>query len=749
MKRLSIVHPVLLAAVMALLAFPQTGFAQSASELSTELNGLEGQVGALQSRYIKPIDVDTSATSYGIEARYNDGRVAYHLQRYNHAASLLHSVVQDPQFESFGSRREGTFMLGDSLYRVRNYIGARRQFRKLLDSGTGEYYEESAARLLEMAYELRDFSTLDSLFNQLSGSSMSGRIAYLSGKAFYEQGNFERARESFARAAQSPEYQMIGQYFSGVSFVAEKKYSEAKRVFNALVNATVVQNEKDQEVVDLSWLALGRIAYEEGDIERAIDNYSRLERSSPHFDRSLWEQTWVLVSRGNYEEARRNVDIITYLDDPDADILAKSQLLRADLSLELGEYETARADYRAVLDRFGPIQQQMDEFAANHEDLQTFFSAVVDPTDSGRGGMPPLIEQWMSTDKDMREATTVLRAMQRAEDYIEQTYLMFDQLGGASARVQADPTLAEGFKKAVEIENRLVQIEHQLVSAQLAAVEKKMTDEQKTAWAAIAAELDALRVRHEALTAKGEDGKTESEDMTDELNRVQQQLNETGRDIESVRAQLTAIENLLSGSSKQLSDAERTEAEKAKVELNKNIAEMTAEEERLRGELDSLRETNPLREAETQTHRSYVEKLAEAAAFLNQLGGPPEVQTARATIATLREKLIDFFRGLDDMALASVQGFSVDVTAQRALVDEHQKSLQQLVTTSQSGAGVLAYVNFMKARAEYTEIVLRGEVGIIDVVWKKKEDMSEKISKLFEDRTSELNLLQEAFEEVR
>ena len=97
----------------------------------------------------------------------------------------------------------------------------------------------------------------------------------------------------------------------------------------------------------------------------------------------------------------------------------------------------------------------------------------------------------------------------------------------------------------------------------------------------------------------------------------------------------------------------------------------------------------------------------------------------------------------------AAQDFSVDVTAQRALVDEHQKSLQQLVTTSQSGAGVLAYVNFMKARAEYTEIVLRGEVGIIDVVWKKKEDMSEKISKLFEDRTSELNLLQEAFEEVR
>jgi len=143
---------------------PQVGFAQTAGELATEVNGLEGQVDALESQYIKPIDVDTSDTSYGLEARYNDGRVAYHLERYNHAASLLHSVVADPEFSSFGSRREGIFMLGDSLYRVRNYIGARRQFRELLDSGPGEYYEESAARLLEMAYELRDFSTLDSLF---------------------------------------------------------------------------------------------------------------------------------------------------------------------------------------------------------------------------------------------------------------------------------------------------------------------------------------------------------------------------------------------------------------------------------------------------------------------------------------------------------------------------------------------------------------------------------------------------------
>jgi hypothetical protein len=104
---------------------------------------------------------------------------------------------------------------------------------------------------------------------------------------------------------------------------------------------------------------------------------------------------------------------------------------------------------------------------------------------------------------------------------------------------------------------------------------------------------------------------------------------------------------------------------------------------------------------------------------------------------------------MDELVDERVKELRQDIDVERELMDEHRRSMQQLVSASQGGAGVLAYLNFMRARAEFNEIILRGDVGIIDVVWKKKEDMSNKIGRLFEERSAELRLLQEAFEEVR
>ena len=240
----------------------------SAQGLASELDGFASQIDSLEAQYLKP---QRTESNYSLNARYNDGRVAYYLQDYQQAASLLYSVVTAPEFKSNGSYREGVYMLGDALFHVRNYITAAEQFQKLLDAGSGEYYQEAAARLVNIAYEMKDFNPLQSLYSRLSGSGMSGEIAYLSGKAFYDQGQWDQARTSFGQAAQSSEFRLRAQYYSGVAFVAEKKLAEAKRIFTQLASIPV-QTEEEAEVADLSWLALGRIAYEEEDIERALDN---------------------------------------------------------------------------------------------------------------------------------------------------------------------------------------------------------------------------------------------------------------------------------------------------------------------------------------------------------------------------------------------------------------------------------------------------------------------------------------------
>ena len=89
------------------------------------------------------------------------------------------------------------------------------------------------------------------------------------------------------------------------------------------------------------------------------------------------------------------------------------------------------------------------------------------------------------------------------------------------------------------------------------------------------------------------------------------------------------------------------------------------------------------------------------------------------------------------------------VRNEELLLGEHRASLDEMVHAADGGAGVLAYLNFMRARTKFDELVLRGDVGLIDVGWQKKERMSNKINQLFEDRTGELRMLQDAFDEVR
>ena len=396
-----------LVVAVALTLFPAAAGAQSVKELVGEVDGFDARVSKLEQRYLKPAML---ASRYKIEARYNDARVAYFMQDYSGASILLVDVVRNDKFQKFESFREALFLLGDSLFQMRNYVAARRYFEQVFTLGPGPYYEEAAGRMLEIAYLTRNFERLDELYSRLQGETMSAALSYLSGKAFYEQKNYARARENFARAAKSPEYSTIAAYFRGIAFAAEGKIDEAQQVFDAIAKTAKPSTERELEVLDLTWLALGRLAYEEGDIEHAIDFYNRVGKASRHYDRMLWELTWVLVSRGNYQEARRNVDIIQFLENPDPDIAAEAQLLRADLSLKLDEYDAARADYEAVLDKFTPVAEEMREFVSKHDDLPAFFHAMIEERLAGveSNMIPPLVDEWILDDPDMRAAASLL-----------------------------------------------------------------------------------------------------------------------------------------------------------------------------------------------------------------------------------------------------------------------------------------------------------------------------------------------------
>jgi len=728
-----------------------SALAQSPEEVAQEVSGFAKVITDLEDQFIKPAVL---ASKYRTESRLNDARVAYFLKDYQRASVLFMDLVRR-ESPSFPSYRESVFLLGDSLYRLRNYQASRRYLQQLIDMGRGPHFDEAARLYLEMAYESRNFDGVDALMARLQGQGVDGALSYISGKTLYRQGRYADARAAFSRAAAVPEYAIVAEYFAGVVLVADKKYDEAKRVFEG-VTARTATTPRDIAVIELAYVAQGRLAYERGDYESAIDLYNRVPRDSDHFDRALWEFTWVLVAKKMYREARRNVEILL-LSDPDPTFVPEAKLLKADLSVMLDEYELAEDDFKDILATFEPVKLQMDDFVSRQQDLRAFFSILVqdDPAGEESKKMPPLVAQWLESDPTIRAASAMIRDVRSVNQEIEDANSVIREINArlnSTSRVQSFPELAEGVAQGIAADNRLLALRYALVVDQ--AGKANLSGAQKDAWEQARQDLERIREAHgKAPQTRVELAKRE-EAVFQEYDRLRAQLDAVAYQIDSQNAQLAAVDTYLEREyGRSLSDQEKKRVGELRSEVRRTLEELEGLRAQIQEELGLSRNQVGVGDqvvlAETDLRRRYRESLARAESSLGQQGASDQILRARSDFPNHHSRLDAYFGRLEGIVDGKVSEIRAEIDGEERLLAEHRTSLQELMYASQGGAGVLAYLNFMRTRAKFDELILRGDVGLIDVKWQKKERMSRQINQLFENRTSELRMLQEAFDEVR
>ena len=730
-----------------------SAFGQSVSDLTRDLDKIPATIDGLEADFLKPAVL---ASKYKRESRFNDGKVAYFLKDYQRASVLLVDLVSKEN-GSFLSYRESIYLLGDSLFRLRNYKSARRYFTQLIDLGPGEYFDEAAGRFLEMAFETRNFEGVDALVARL-GSGSNDALSYISGKTLYRQGKFDAARSAFDRAATTPEYASISLYFKGVCFAAENRFGEAQQVFEQVVQKGGT-NARDLEIVEMSWLAQGRVSYEQGDFDRAIDMYARVPRESVHFDRALWELTWVLVAKEMFREARRNVEILL-LSDPDPSFVPEAKLLKADLSVRLDEYELAEEDYRDVLNSFEPIKKEMDVFISQQKDIQSFFGVLVQTEIAGAepDTMPPLVKAWVESDPTIRSAMQLIKDVRAISNDIDDTMSAVREINSrleSSTRVQSFPELAQGFARGVEAESQLLEIRRKLVDAQSPSAQSSMTPAESQEWATLAVELERLRLSF-AEMPQTRDALAKREDAVFyEFDRLRGQIDAVGLQIDSLRAQVAGVDAYIKNDyGRPIKPEELTRINELRTEAKANIANLETIRLELQKEIANTRDQIGMGDAvvlaEAQLRQKYSTVLAQAERLLGNRGTDAgQIVAARSKVPALQTRLDSYFDRMNELIADKVKEVRETVRNEELLLGEHRASLDEMVHAADGGAGVLAYLNFMRARAKFDELVLRGDVGLIDVGWQKKERMSNNINQLFEDRTGELRMLQDAFDEVR
>jgi hypothetical protein len=88
------------------------------------------------------------------------------------------------------------------------------------------------------------------------------------------------------------------------------------------------------------------------------------------------------------------------------------------------------------------------------------------------------------------------------------------------------------------------------------------------------------------------------------------------------------------------------------------------------------------------------------------------------------------------------------VLVEQQLLQGYGEEVAAVVGDARNLVGRIAFESFQKVRQQFYELVLKADVGLVDVAFTRKQDKTTEIQKLSSQKDQELQELEEEFKEV-
>ncbi|HJK98363.1 MAG TPA: tetratricopeptide repeat protein [Polyangiaceae bacterium LLY-WYZ-14_1] len=757
---------------------PGAAAAQDLDRLRRSLTDIEGQAAALDASTL--VQRNLRGDTY-VEERLTDGELYYRLQDYLRASIIFTDIVEN--YPGHRAYPDALFLLGDALYKAGDFLGARTRFRQILENssspGFGPYVQQSLGRLIEIAVRTRDFSGIEDYFARLSrlpSQEIESSTSYFRAKYLYTKSvpsdaeiqeaaetgtvpppldltGLEQAKQSFEAVQEGSPYYPQARYFIGVIHTRRGQFPEAIEAFGRVLRAPATSPDQ-QKVIELAYLSLGRLFYETDQLERAIEAYQNIPRTSSDFDVALYEIAWVHIRRGDSTRAEQALEILAVAS-PDSRFIPDGRVLRGKLLLRNGEFDDAEEEFRDVRAQFGPVRRSLDRVIEEHEDPQRYFRELVrenlDAFDPDRF-IPEEARRWASMEGDMDRALGALGDLSTARRMVRETDDLVQRLSGALSspnRVNVFPNLRRERERTTALRNRLFRVRRELIAAQ----ERQVGDQ--------TGELAALRDQRRALERDLSDVPTESEDFgarNDELLGRYRRLERTLRDLEvellGIEARITATSQFMASTM-----AERDPSGVATIESE--LATQRAAVDAYRDQIDGLRrqiETGRLqvgvgdvryqRDDESRArYNALVEEERRVAARAGGQGTTAYDELFRR-IAVVERQIDTHDAAIDRAVAEETAEMRRVITEETGKLDLYRGALVELEEEAEEVVGAVTFSNFNDVRQRFYDLVLEADVGRVDVAWARREEHRLRVDLLNRERTREIQALDDEFRDI-
>ncbi len=742
--------------------------------IAREVTALEGETRALAS---EPVDVRERQSPTHVEERLADGELFFRLHDYVRASIIFTDIVDN--YPRHAAYADALFLLGDSLFRAGDHLGARTRFQEIIRRSSEApfvpYVQQSLGRLIEVAIHTRDWTGIEELFERLNAlppSEIQAGTNYFRAKYLYNRAvrteeilatqdamrlhvdvdGLTQAAAVFELVPRDSSYYPQSRYFLGVIHTLKEEYPEAIGEFARVLNSDATTTETAEaggDVVELAHLALGRLYYETDQLEQAVEAYQAIPRTSGQFDVALYEVAWAYIRLGDAVRAERALEVLT-IAAPDSRFIPDGKLLRGNLLLRNGRYDEANTVFREVAQEFGPVRRELDQMMSDHAaaGMEYFKGLVRDnmETFDANAFLPPLAQRWASMEGEMDRAVAVLADLAQCRRLVRETDQLVQRLSAAmnqSNRAAVFADLRSQRERSTSLRNRVARVRRQLAAGDTSGGSSELVE---------------VRTRRMEIERFINDMPTDEDDfdamdqvVLDRFRTLERELGRMEVELMGMEARMTATTQFMAQSTGQR-DASGDEAVQAEMQSHRtSIEAYRTEISEIRIQLEAARlqvGVGDDRYTRLDQLRAEYTQLIEHERSLGGLRSTPEQDRIFARLTGVDRQLDSHDAAIARAVATRSEEIMRQVNEEQARLTGYQTALAELAGETENVVGAITYNNFQRVQRRFYDLVLRADVGRVDVAWSQREEHRRRVEMLTTERSREIRGLDDEFREI-
>lgn len=777
-----------------LLGFAAAGArADVLDDIAKKLVGVEGEARELGSGIKAPTGQPKKDDV--MARRLIDAQVAFGTGNYDNAALILYDYVAQGAAGGAARGRDydtALYYLAESLFQKNDRVAARSFFTQLVKDAPGsKYYQQGLERLLELSLLLGDTEGVDGWLADLDRVPSDKRrpsVPYVRGKYAFAQGQFDEAEAWFKQVPADSEYGVQAAYYLGTTYVAKQELGKASQTMAALLDREP-KTDDEARVKELAQMALGRLFYERDQPTKAIDSYLLVDRKSDLFPDALYEVAWVYVKSQQYDKALRALELLA-LADPTSQRLPTVRILEGNLrvrkaqaihdkvvaGLDTGsasgteEYAKATKLFTETRGIYVEPHDELGKIIAANDDPQAFLAQITgraSETFQVNSTMPEIAAAWIRDEPNVNRVMAVetdLGSIQGEINEAERTIQRLDAVLASANRVNIFPSLATKRSRSTELLEDLLAMRERLADEERGLAERSNSGAQLAA-------VDPLTTRRRALSAQWKALPNTQVAYGQRVEKAQGEFDTVDRDaaeamvlIDTTQATVVALDKFVKESPEPRDPAAKAAWAQQRLDAIKIIGELSLELQQMHQELDAIRREvvlgrdeagssdavslrerqlrDQLRTALADEHRALTRLTlgdARRGAKLGELVGRADAaMTQLDRVNTTIDQIVEG-------ALTEVRDA---MTYEKAELAAYRREFLLYEAESRSLGGTVLGNAFRDVKAKFYDVLVRSDVGVVDVGWSQKEESDDDLSRLNLEKSRELKQMKDEFADL-